>query len=344
MPTVRPRVVGDRLADLQFAAEALRAGRLVAFPTETVYGLGAHARDPAAVERLFRVKGRPADNPVIVHVAGVEALGQVAAQITPLARSLAAQFWPGPLTLVLPARDEVPTVVTGGASTVGVRVPDHPVALGLLAAADLPVAAPSANRSGRPSPTSAAHVTADLGADVEVVVDGGACRLGLESTVVDARGRVPVVLREGAVTREDLGLDVAGSDLLRGSQPPSAASPGTRYRHYAPSCAVELVAPGQGWPSAVRRARAGEHVGLVAAARPEPAGAEPAGAEPAGAESKVTVLATFRDPSDLGQQLYGALRRGEQAGVAVIVVESVPEIGVGRAVMDRLRRAAGQLG
>lgn len=152
MPSVRPRVLGPGPADLQLAAEALRAGRLVAFPTETVYGLGAHARDPAAVQRLFRVKGRPADNPVIVHVAGPDALGQVATDITPLARSLAARFWPGPLTLVLPARDGVPAVVTGGASTVGVRVPDHPVALDLLAAADLPVAAPSANRSGRPSP------------------------------------------------------------------------------------------------------------------------------------------------------------------------------------------------
>ncbi len=337
MSVVRPRVLATQTADLQLAAETLRAGGLVAFPTETVYGLGVHARDAAAVERLFRVKGRPADNPVIVHLADLDALGQVAAQVTPLARSLAAQFWPGPLTLVLPAHDEVPSAVTGGASTVGVRVPDHPVARALLAAADLPVAAPSANRSGRPSPTTAAHVTADLGADVEVVVDGGACRLGLESTVVDARGRVPVVLREGAVTREDLGLDDRGSDrLLRASHPPTAPSPGTRYRHYAPRCAVEVVGPGQGRAIAALRARAGAHVGLVAAA--------PVGADVGAAGDRVTVLAAFRTAGELGQQLYGALRRGEQAGVDVIVIEAVPDVGIGRAVMDRLRRAAGQLG
>jgi len=339
---VRPRVLEARPADLQLAAEVLQAGGLVAFPTETVYGLGAHARDAAAVARLFRVKGRPADNPVIVHLAGLDALGQVAAQVTPLARSLAAQFWPGPLTLVLPARGDVPAVVTGAAPTVGVRVPDHPVALGLLAAADLPVAAPSANRSGRPSPTTAAHVTAEFGADVEVVVDGGACRLGLESTVVDARGRVPVVLREGTVTREDLGLGLRGVPAGRSSAAPgagtsTAASPGTRYRHYAPRCPVELVAPGQGGIRAAIRARAGEHVGLVAAA---PADA----VEAVAVGGRVTVLATFHDAVELGRRLYDALRRGEQAGVDVIVVESVPEAGVGRAVMDRLRRAAGQLG
>jgi L-threonylcarbamoyladenylate synthase len=196
--------------DLAAAAALLRAGGLVAFPTETVYGLGANALDERAVRRVFEVKGRPADNPLIVHVASVDDVGAVAVSLPPTARLLAERYWPGPLTLVLESRPEVPSVTRGGLGTIAVRVPAHPLALELLREARVPVAAPSANRSGRPSPTTAAHVRADLGEDVDLVLDGGPCVVGLESTVVDARGPVPVVLREGTLTAAELGA-VAGS-------------------------------------------------------------------------------------------------------------------------------------
>lgn len=312
-------VVGDDTDGIAAAAAVLRAGGLVAFPTETVYGLGANALDAAAVRRVFAAKGRPADNPLIVHVASLAAALEVAAWLSPLARSLAERFWPGPLTLVVEADPAVPAVTTGGLTTVAVRIPDHPVALALLRAAGVPVAAPSANRSGRPSPTTAQHVADDLGQAVDVVVDGGACHVGVESTVVDARGDVPVILREGAVTREDLGLtgDAATGDLR--------ASPGTRYGHYAPSCPVELVATGDG-PARARRLRdSGRRVGLVGFA-PAPEG--------------VVSLAVVRDAAELGRRLYALLRAAERERVDVLVVEAVPETGIGRAVMDRLRRAA----
>ncbi len=305
-------------ADLAAAGGHLRAGRLVAFPTETVYGLGAHALDDDAVGRIFEAKGRPVDNPLIVHLADAEGLERLAIP-TPLALALAGRFWPGPLTVVLDARPGVPRRTTGGLDTVAVRVPDHPVAIALLREARVPVAAPSANRSGRPSPTTAAHVLADLGGRIDAVVDGGRCVIGVESTVVDARGDVPVVLREGAVTREELGV-VGEHD---GTAP--AGSPGTRHVHYRPSCRVEVVTSDRISDRARALADAGERVGVLAS-----------GAVPTGVEA----LGRFAGPGELAAMLYGALRDAEDAGLDVVVVEEVPEVGVGRAVMDRLRRAA----
>jgi L-threonylcarbamoyladenylate synthase len=313
-------------AGLETAARILRDGGVVGMPTETVYGLAANAGDPVAVARIFAVKGRPADNPLIVHLASVDELDRVVASVGPLAARLAERFWPGPLTLVLEAGPAVPAITTGGLSTVAVRVPDHPVAAALLAAFGGPLAAPSANRSGRPSPTTAGHVVADLGDDLGVVLDGGPCPVGVESTVVDARGAVPIVLREGSITREDLEVVLTG-DASADTLPASGAhaSPGTRYRHYTPRCAVELVAAGTGPARSAALAADGRRVGLVAtAAAPE----------------SVIGIARFLDASALAQQLYAALRDAEVAGVEVLVVESVPEVGVGRAVMDRLRRAA----
>jgi L-threonylcarbamoyladenylate synthase len=301
---------------LDAAGAALRQGRLVAFPTETVYGLGAHAGCAEAVAAVFAAKQRPSGNPLIVHVTGVAAAGQIG-ELTPLARQLAAGFWPGPLTLVLAARPGVASVTRGGLSTVAVRAPAHPVAVALLEVAGVPVAAPSANASGRPSPTSAAHVLADLDGRVDVVVDGGPCRYGVESTVVDARGDVPSLLREGAVTREQLpGLGDGGE---------THRSPGARFRHYAPSCRVVVAPAGEAGTRAEQLAAAGDAVGLVA---PEPG--------PPG----VTTLATPADAAELGAGLYAALREAEARGLDTVVVAAVAEQGLGRAVMDRLRRAA----
>ena len=241
--------------------------------------------------------------------------------VPPLARRLAGEFWPGPLTMVLDVRPEVPEITTGGLTTVAVRVPDHPVAIALLGTADVPVAAPSANRSGRPSPTTAAHVMADLAGRIDAVVDGGRCVFGIESTVVDVRGDQPIVLREGAVTREDLGITghaVGGTDVH--------ASPGTRHRHYRPNCRVEIAAPGTAGAIAADLAAGGARVGLLATSDPPP---------------DVAGLGRFGDAGELAAILYAALRDGEEVGLDVIVIEAVPEIGVGRAVMDRLRRASG---
>lgn len=294
----------------------------MALPTETVYGLGASARDAAAVRRIFEAKGRPADNPLIVHLATADQLDQVAATITPLARALVARFWPGPLTIVLDAAADLPAVTTGGLSTVAVRVPGHPVARAVIEAAGVPVAAPSANRSGRPSPTTADHVAADLGDRIDLLVDAGPTGLGLESTVVDARGSQPVIFREGAVTREQLGVDAAPLVL-------DAPSPGTRYRHYAPSCAVEIVAPAHLESRALTLASEGLRAGAVAPAHCRIGGAVP--------------IAVFTDVDELARGLYSAFRAAETADIDVLLCSAVPETGVGRAIMDRLRRAAAAL-
>jgi L-threonylcarbamoyladenylate synthase len=304
------------------AVDVLRAGGLVAFPTETVYGLGADARDAAAVDRVFRAKGRPSDNPLIVHVAGTDAAAALTARWTALADALAASFWPGPLTLVLDAAPGLAPAVSAGLGTVAVRVPGHPVALALLAAAGVPVAAPSANRSGRPSATTAAHVLGDLGdlgGGIDAVIDGGACAVGLESTVVDARGAAPVVLREGAVPREALGAvrEPAANALL--------ASPGTRHHHYRPACVVRLADPGAGGGVAAGLAAQGRRVGLVSRESAPPG---------------VVEVGRFADAAELAERVYDLLRRAEEASVEIVVVETVAEEGIGRAVMDRLRRAA----
>ena len=324
---VLAEVLRPDAAGIAAAVRILHRGGVVGMPTETVYGLAADALDPAAVGRIFAIKGRPADNPLIVHLHTAHELGRVVAATTPLARALATSFWPGPLTLVLDAGDAVPAVTTGGLRSVAVRVPDHPVASALLAAVDRPLAAPSANRSGRPSPTTAGHVATDLGDDLEVVLDGGPCPVGVESTVVDARGDHPVVLREGSISHEDLRAVVGSIPPPGGAKAAVdlAASPGTRYRHYAPTCALEIVAPQSAAARAVELAATGIRVGLVASS-----------AAPAGVHG----ILRFADAPALARLLYAALRDAELAGVDILVVESVPEVGVGRAVMDRLRRAA----
>lgn len=224
------------------AAAQLRAGRLVAFPTETVYGLGATATDDDAIAAVFAAKGRPGDNPLIVHGADRHALAEIAL-FDATADALAAAHWPGPLTLVLPARDVVAPRARGGLATVAVRVPDHPVALALLRAAG-PLVAPSANRSGRPSPTTAAHVREDLGDAVAMVLDGGPCRVGIESTVLDLSGGVPTILRPGALDAATLGATLGREVAVLGTATSAAGaaprSPGLKYRHYAPRIPVML--------------------------------------------------------------------------------------------------------
>jgi L-threonylcarbamoyladenylate synthase len=294
------------------AADLLRAGRLVAFPTETVYGLGANALDAAAVARLFAAKGRPATNPLIVHVASPAEVPAVAAAWPEAAAQLAAAFWPGPLTLVLPKADAVPVAVTAGGPTVAVRCPDHPVALALLREAGVPVAAPSANRSGELSPTTAAHVLKSLGGRVDAVLDGGPCRRGLESTVLDVTGPVPRVLRPGPVTVPM--LETVVGPVAVGAQPGTARSPGLQSQHYAPRTPVELA---DNLIEAEEIRRALETAGFRVKLFPMPS-----------------------HPESASAVLYAMLHEFDDGAWDRIVVVLPPDTPEWAAVRDRLTRAA----
>ena len=301
------------MTDIASAAAVLRAGGLVAFPTETVYGLGADAANPSALRHLFAVKGRPVDHPVIVHVARAAQLDDLARDVPDIAHQLAAAFWPGPLTLVVRRRTgRVAAEATGGLDTVGIRVPDHPLALELLDAFGGGVAAPSANRFGRVSPTTAQHVRHDLGADVDVVLDGGPCTVGIESTIVDVTDSQPVVLRVGGVAEERIAA-LVGAPLARRTQGEIAA-PGTMASHYAPRARVELL-------DADKIAARAEHLraeGLM-----------------------IGVVDAPDDVAAYARALYEQLRSLDGTGVDVILaVPPTDTEGIGAAVADRLRRAA----
>jgi L-threonylcarbamoyladenylate synthase len=318
----------DADADIARAVEALRRGGLVAFPTETVYGLGADASNPDALRRLYAVKGRPPRHPVIVHLADSDQLGDWARAVPPEAQKLAGAFWPGPLTLVLPRRRErVPVEVTGGLDTVGLRVPDQPVALRLLRAFGRGVAAPSANRFGNVSPTTAADVRADLGADVDVILDGGRCAVGVESTIVDCSGDGLAILRLGGLPREQV-EEIAGSPVpVRDDG--TARAPGTLRSHYAPNAKVVLVAAPEVAARATELLSEGKRVGVLA---PSDIDALPAA---------LVVLEPPGDAAEYARVLYSRLREADRQGLDVLLVVAPPEKGIGAAVTDRLRRAAG---
>ncbi|HEY3367432.1 MAG TPA: L-threonylcarbamoyladenylate synthase [Symbiobacteriaceae bacterium] len=328
---------------LTVAADLLRGGRLVAFPTETVYGLGANATDGDAVSKIFEAKGRPADNPLIVHVADRGTVMDIVSEIPPKAMQLMELFWPGPLTLVLPKRPVIPDSVTCGLNTVAVRMPDHPVALALIRAAGVPLAAPSANRSGRPSPTTADHVLEDLAGLIDVVLDGGETGVGLESTVIDMTVDPPVLLRPGGVTLEMLQEAVGRVNVDRsidrhddqGGKPPR--SPGMKYRHYAPAAPLILV-DGEVLPMQAKikdllyeYQEDGIRVGIMC------------GVESRGVYQAPVILeyGSREDLSGIASSLFGTLRAFDRHQVEVILAEGVPTSGIGLAIMNRLRRAAG---
>jgi len=303
------------------AAAVLRGGGLVAFPTETVYGLGADATNARAVARLFEVKGRPHFDPLIVHLGAANWLERCVTDAPPEARRLAERFWPGPLTLVLPKRETIPDLVTSGLPTVAVRVPSHPVAHALIGALDRPLAAPSANRFGRLSPTTAQAVAEDLGERIELVLDAGPTTHGIESTIVAFGDQGPRLLRPGPITPEQL-RDCLGCDVpVVGKASPTPEAPGMLERHYAPRTPLRLL---EGAPPAETR-----RVACLAFR-----------AAPAGAFAAVEVLSPSGDLREAAANLFAALRRLDMAGAEWIVAEPVPENGLGVAIMDRLRRAA----
>ena len=325
---------------LALASRLLAEGQLVAFPTETVYGLGANALNADAVSGIFAAKGRPADNPLIVHIHDRSQLDDIC-EVNGLALRLMDAFWPGPLTIILPRKAAVPDVVTAKLDTVAVRMPSHPVAMAMLKACNLPVAAPSANRSGKPSPTSAKHVFDDMDGRIPLIIDGGESDVGLESTVISLAGEKPCILRPGGVTKamleEVIGpVDLAGSILRPLEKGEKALSPGMMYKHYSPDGQVTLIegeeaqvvealrrlyahADGEGHRACVMCFT--EHVADLAHCHPHDIGSKD-------------------DPAEVAHRLFATLRALDDEKMDVIFSEVVPPEGVGLAVMNRLGRAA----
>jgi L-threonylcarbamoyladenylate synthase len=307
--------------EIRRAAEILRAGGLVAFPTETVYGLGADASNPKAMARLYAVKGRPADHPVIVHFASAENAFSFSSEIPVAAKTLANRFWPGPLTLILKRSEKAKDFVTGGQPSVGLRVPSHPVARELLEAFSGAIAAPSANRFGRISPTTAAHVREDLGADVDLVLEGGASEIGIESTIVDLSSGDAVLLRPGAISHQQL-QELINIKVQAGE--PTVRHSGGLERHYAPRTPARLV-PAHTLDKEI--ATLTDRVAVLAFSRPD--------------ERVDYWLRMPRDASAYAQRLYAALRELDSAGCEAILIEAPPGTPEWAAVRDRLKRACG---
>jgi L-threonylcarbamoyladenylate synthase len=310
------------------AAKILRAGGLVAFPTETVYGLGADARSAPACAKIFAVKRRPHFDPLIVHAFDEGALAEICDFHDVRAERLAAAFWPGPLTLVLPKTKAIPDIVTSGLPTIAVRVPAHPVARALLAESQLPIAAPSANPFGYVSPTEAEHVERALGGEIDLVLDGGGCTVGVESTIVDLSGERPALLRPGGISAERI-EEIVG-ELLREDNVAAPKAPGQLERHYAPRTRLLLV------PAGTVLVRDGERSGLLAFRDPP--------AELRARCAAVEVLSPAGDLAEAAVRLFAALHRLDGAGLDVIYAERVPAEGLGVAILDRLRRAAAARG
>jgi L-threonylcarbamoyladenylate synthase len=330
------------------AANVIRGGGLVAFPTETVYGLGANALDAAAVRRILEAKGRPATDPLIVHIAHMGQLGLVAATVPPAARALALAFWAGPLTLVLPKKPAVPDAVTAGLASVAVRVPAHRVARALMETCGIPVAAPSANRFSRPSPTAAAHVLADLDGRVDLLLDGGVTPIGVESTIVDCTADPPVLLRPGGITREQLLGHVPALVVREGRGDVSAAqpAPGQLLRHYAPAAHLTLF---EGTDANLRtrlgneartRAAEGQRVGILAPEEDVMALAPMLAAQAATGRVLLRAYGRRAEPETAAQALFAALRALDAEAPDVILAAGIGERSIGAAVHDRLMRAA----
>ena len=332
-------ILGTEPSDIRAAAAIIRDGGLVAFPTETVYGLGADGMNGEAAAKIYEAKGRPSDNPMIVHISSKNDLKKLTDHITQDMKTLMDAFWPGPLTMVVPALPSVPRVTTGGLSTVAVRMPNHSVALALIEASGLPIAAPSANASGRPSPTTGMHVLDDLNGRIDAVIMGEPCQIGIESTVVDMTQDPPMILRPGKLTAEDLSrllgkkvsMDPAllvrpdihrsGDSLMETDAEFHPKSPGMKYKHYAPKAEMIIF---EGEPEKVRlaiaeakmeRAERGEKVGII--------------------------LYDDSRPEEAAHDFFAQLRAFDKSGVDVIFAAALKEDGVGFAVMNRMFKSAG---
>lgn len=325
---------GKREEDIMEAAALLQAGGLVAIPTETVYGLAANALNGNAVKRIFEAKGRPQDNPLIVHIASLDTLPKLVASVPDEALALADRFWPGPLTIILPKASCIPDEVSAGLETVAVRFPSHPVARAIIQASGLPLAAPSANTSGRPSPTKAEHVLHDLRGKIEAVVDGGDCGVGLESTVVSLAGDRPRLLRPGGVTHEQLEevlgaveIDPAVTHAVQKNA--VVSSPGMKYKHYSPKAKVVILKGGG--EDYIRYVNAHKREGTAALCFDE---------DVAAVQVPAVSLGPEKDGEEQARRLFDALRTIDQLGAALAYARCPKQTGVGLAVYNRLIRAA----
>lgn len=325
----------DDSSAIEKAADLLRQGELVAIPTETVYGLAANALDPVAVKKIYEAKGRPQDNPMIVHITSPQALWELTEHIPDSAKKLAEAFWPGPLTMILPRGRLVPDVVTAGMDTVAVRAPDHPVARAVIDAAGVPLAAPSANLSGRPSPTTAEHCKHDLSGRIPLILDGGPCRVGVESTVLSLVTPVPRVLRPGAITPEQIqevigvvAVDPAVYQHLEDDA--KVMSPGMKYTHYSPKAKVVLV-KGE-WEKCRAMLREQTEPGVWALVFEEELNSCPVAAFSLGPKE---------NPDAQARNLFALLRQLDEKGAQVVFARAPLDEGVGLAVYNRLIRAAG---
>jgi len=329
--------------NIKIAADTLKNGGTVVFPTETVYGLGANALDESAVEKVFAAKGRPADNPLIVHIWSIEQIKSIASQVPEILSKLAEKFWPGPLTLVVKKSDMLPDIVTAELDTVGIRMPDNPITLELFKKANVPVVGPSANISGSPSPTSASHVIKDLNERVDVIIDDGDCKVGLESTVLDISGEFPVILRPGAVTIEQLQEAIGRVDIdehvsnkmdIDTAKP---RSPGVKYKHYSPQAEVILI---DGLVEKIVEeikirvealGKEGKKIGIMATEQTERF-----------YEKGIVLSVGDRDkPETIAANIFKLLRKFDEKKVDIILIEGVKKEGIGMAIMNRLVRAAG---
>ncbi|MBO0991573.1 L-threonylcarbamoyladenylate synthase [Bacillus sp. SD088] len=322
---------------IQEAAQYIRDNEIVAFPTETVYGLGANAGSDEAVARIFVAKGRPSDNPLIVHIAEYQQLEKLVMEISEQVKLLISAFWPGPLTLIFPKKPgELSEYVTAGLDTVAIRMPSHPVALALIRASGLPIAAPSANRSGKPSPTTAKHVEQDLNGKIVGILDGGATGVGLESTVLDCTGQVPIILRPGGITKEELEnvisdkIKVASNTIEKKNTP---RAPGMKYTHYSPSAPLYLVDGKVDWIQDLidEKHKEGLKVGMLASAETK-------------RKYKADLVLDVGSKHKLdhvAHRLYNSLREFDKSNVEIIYSEIFPQTGVGAAIMNRLEKAAG---
>ncbi len=331
---------------LDHAAEIIRRGGLVAFPTETVYGLGANTFDVNALENIYKAKGRPSDNPLIVHIAKPEDLEGLVRSVPASAEKLMRAFWPGPLTMVMPKSDKIPLKITAGLDTIAIRMPSHPIAQALIRKSGFPIAAPSANSSGRPSPTLAKHVIEDLSGKVDVIIDGGSAQVGLESTVLDVTVDPPIILRPGGITREqlaDLLGKVSTDTALTGtnsSTPPR--SPGMKYRHYAPR-APFILFQGQASLAAkeiIKHAdkALGDGMSVGVLITEETAGEY---RKDLFEHCKVLCLGTRKAPESLAANLFKCLRDFDASDVDLILAEAPDNSGIGMAVVNRMAKASG---
>ena len=335
-------------ADIKEAADIIRSGGLVAFPTETVYGLGANALMSEAAKKIYAAKGRPSDNPLIVHISKTEDVNNIAREIPEIFYKLAECFWPGPMTVVLKKRSIIPDDTSGGLDTVAVRLPDNNIARALIEVSKVPIAAPSANTSGRPSPTRASHVFDDMDGRIDMIIDGGTVGIGVESTIVDLTGDIPTLLRPGAVTVEmlqevctEVDIDPAIEHLLASGEAPKA--PGMKYKHYAPKADMKML---KGNEAAVldylkKEISKSEIKTAILTVDEHRAALEKIIEDNKKENIKLLSLGSLKDMKTVAHNLFDVLRKCDELGVSTILSESFDESGIGRAIMNRLKKASG---